>query len=448
MQLLTSNTSDKQSHGRNEILVLMFTRALRIAAGILHQGLLAYLLLPEGRGTYAICILITMLSIVIFTPGTGRSPQYFIMSKKINISQGVSVALFISLVGGAIAIICGTLLIVIGFNVLKNESNYVFFLALALIPIQSFSGAMVQLLNGLRRYTKLAIFFLIHSIVTIIAVIIFVKWLGWGINGAITALLFSNMVFISICTQDLVRKCRLIWEYPDISNITQSLSYGFRNWVSQIGIIADERLGSLLLAITSSRADIGFFSTSSIMMARILDISNAISTFAQPRVANSNNGRPELVAFCARMGWYTTGVALVILLAISEPLVRIAFSEAFLPMVHLIRILSIGIFIYSGAELFATYFRSINHPEICSWAVFVGVIINIAVFFLFFPIAGLNAAAWAMTAGLVTRSAFLLIVFCSDTKMSLIVVCLPKINDITYAFSEITLLLKRNKNAI
>ncbi len=440
---MASSVAEPQTRGRQEVLILLVARALLMGLGVLHQGLLAYMLLPEGRGAYAVCLLFGTLLWVLFTPGGGRGPQYFVMARQISLSQGVSIALTISLAGGGIAVACGIPLVLSGLSLFRNADSQLFFLALALIPLISFSDAMALILNGLRRFARLAVFFLVRSVVAVAALVMLTWGFDLGVGGAIIALFLSNLVFITACIWDLARNCGLVWEWPARSGVTRSLGYGLRHHVVKIGAIADERLGSLLLGLTSSRADIGFFSAGSAMMARMLELPYSISTAVQPRIAASDAGLPELTAFCARLGWWITGATLVVLLAISEPLVRIILSDAFSPVVSLMWILAIGIAVYSGADLFTAYFRGVNRPEICSWAVSLGLAVNVVSFFALFPLMGLEAAAWAMTAGLVTRGVFLIVAFCRATGMGLVATCAPRSRDIAYVWSEAQLLLKR-----
>lgn len=440
---MVSSVDETQRRGGQDILILLASQALVTTLGVLHQGLLAYTLLPEGRGVYAICFLFGSLLGVLFTPGAGRGSQHFVMARRISLSQGVSIALTISVVGGGLAVACGIPLVLSGLSLFGKADSRLLLLALSLIPLTSFSAAMALMLDGRRRFARLAVFFSMRSIVAVIMVVVLVRGFSLGVGGAIIALMLSHFTLIAACVFDLVKNCGLVWELPTRSGVARSLGYGLRHHVVQVGAIVDERLGSLLLSLTSSLADIGFFSTGSAMMARVLAVPYSISTAVQPRITAAEAGRPELTAFCARLGWWATGATLAVLLAISEPLVRILFSEAFSPVVSLMWILAIGIVVYSGADLFMAYFRGINRPQICSLAFFLGLAANVVSFFALFPLAGLEAAAWAMTIGLVTRSVFLVAAYCRATGMGLLATCVPRRGDIVYLRHEVRLVLGR-----
>ncbi len=58
-----------------------------------------------------------------------------------------------------------------------------------------------------------------------------------------------------------------------------------------------------------------------------------------------------------------------------------------------------------------TYFRGVNRPEVCSRAVWVGLLSNSLGLFALYPLIGLDAAAWGISLGFVARSIYLAVVF-------------------------------------
>lgn len=429
--------------GGQEFVVVLATRVVLLFVGILHQSLLAYTLLPEGRGAYALCVLFGFLLGTFFTPGAGRGSQYFVMAQRMNLSHGVSIALTISLAGGGLAVACGILLLRSGLTVFEKADSQLFLLALALIPLTSFSTAMTLQLEGLRRFSRMAVFSSLQSVAALIVLVVLLWGLGLGVSGAIIALAVGNLVLIVICILDLRRHCGLVWELPTRSGLKRALGYGLRNHVAQVGAAIEDRLGTLLLGVAASRADIGFFSAGHAVMNRVFTIPSSISVALQPRVAVGKAGRPELVGFCARIAWWTTGIVLAVFLAVSTPLVRLLLSDAFLPVVPLIWIMAFGAFAYSGADMFMSYFRGINRPEICSWATCLGIGANVASFLALFQAVGVQAAAWGMTIGLFVRSAVLLAAYRRATGMGLLSTCMLRPEDVAYMWNQGLILLGR-----
>ena len=66
---------------------IALTTLLLVAAGLVTQSLLAYALLPAGRGAYAVCTMFWCLFGILFAPGADRGTQYFMMARKLSISH-------------------------------------------------------------------------------------------------------------------------------------------------------------------------------------------------------------------------------------------------------------------------------------------------------------------------------------------------------------------------
>lgn len=76
--------------------------------------------------------------------------------------------------------------------------------------------------------------------------------------------------------------------------------------------------------------------------------------------------------------------------------------------------------------MFTTYFLGINRPEVCSWAVWIGLSVNVVSFFLLYPALDLQGDSWAMTVGMFCCFAYLAFIFHRATHMTLTSTWLPQ----------------------
>ena len=169
--LLTMDSSQNLTKtGGQEVVVVLATRAGLVIFGLAIQSLLAYALLPEGRGAYAVCVMFGSLLAVLFIPGAERGTQYFVMAKKISVSQGISFATAICLVGSFLGISLSIPLIHSDISFFQKAETRSFYLSLTLVPLSAFSSVMQFQLAGLRRFGKLFFFLLLQSLTNLIGV--------------------------------------------------------------------------------------------------------------------------------------------------------------------------------------------------------------------------------------------------------------------------------------
>ena len=428
---MTSSTrsADRTTTGLEDFVVNMATRAGVFLSGVAMQSLLAYTLLPAGRGAYAVAVLFASLLGVLLTPGADAGAQYFVMAKRITLSQGVSVALAICLLGAAIATALALPLIHSDLPFFEKAESSSFYLALVLIPGTTFANALRHQLVGLRRFARAALFALAQSVSNALALVGLVLILDFGVNGALLAFSISNLVMIILCIRDLRKHAGLEWELPAGSSFAGVFTYGLKYYVARIGSGLDVRAGVLVVGFLAARSEVGLFAVASGLMLNLLMISNAVFAPLLPRAAGTEGGRADLVAFCARATTWATGGALILLLVLATPIVRLLLSVEFLPIVPLIQIIAPGILVFAGANVHTAYFRGVNRPEVCSWAVGIGLGINLILVSLLYGHLGVAAGAWGMTCGLIARSAWLSVTYYRDTHMHPALGWLPQRGD-------------------
>ncbi len=394
---------------------------------LLIQGLLAYTLLPEGRGAYAVCIAFGTLLGLILTPGAQQGAQYFVAARRMRVSQGVSSALAICFAGGGLAAALAAPLIYSDLAFFQKAEPRAFLLSLSLAPLTAVSIALDHQLVALRRFGRLAVFSLSRIAANALALLILVPALGLGVDGAIIAFAAGHGVMIAVCLLYLRRHCGRAFEMPERSNLIRIVGYGLRYHVARIGSAIGPYFGVVILGAIASQNEIGLFAAASALMLGFMLISNAVGNALFPRVAGAE--RVETVALCLRLVLLATALAMLALLALSAPLVRLLLSDAFLSAVPLLWIIAPGILANAANGIFMTHFKGANRPTICSWAVFLELCANLSALLLLYPILAGEAAAWAMTIGMACGCLFLSIAFHRTTRSGLLAVWLPRRGD-------------------
>ena len=413
--------------GGQDVAIAFATRIGLAVFTLLIQGMLAWLLLPEGRGGYAVCVVFGTVLGLLFTPGAEQGAQYFLMTRRASVSQAVSAALAICLAGTGLAVALALPLIHGDIAFFHKAETRSFHLALVLVPLTAFSTAVEHQLVGLRRFGRLAVFSLLRVAVNVLAILFLVWDRGLGIDGAILAFAAGHLAMIAVCLRDLRRYCGLALEMPWRSSLARVLGYGLRYHTARVGDGIEPHIGIFILGLIASAADIGLFAAASALMLGFLLISNAVGNALLPRIAGGEHS--QLVALSLRLVCGATAVAILAVLAIATPLVRLLFSEAFLPAVPLLWIIAPGILAYAVTGILMTHFKGVNRSDVCSWAICLGLCVNVGVLPLLYPALGVEAAAWAVTAGMLCRCVLLAVVFKRTTGMTWLRIWLPRRGD-------------------
>ena len=431
----TDQTSTRRRSGPADVGLVLLTRVAAIVGGLAVQSLLAHTLLPEGRGSYAICVMFGALFGAFFSPGADRGIQYYLMSKRITVAESVWLGLMICVFGTALASAVAWPLILSDLRFFQNADQSSFFLSLPLIPLTAFSTSIRLQLAGLRRFARLAVFTVLQTTTNVMALFTLVVLFDWGIAGALVAAAVSHCTMIVAMLRDLHRTFGIAGLTPSYAMLRRVLRYGIAYHVARMGQVVDVQIGAIFLGMVAGRADIGMFAVAGAMLTRVLIIPDAVSSVVLPRVAEVQKGRPEFVSFCGRLTSWVTGIALALLCAVSVPLTRVLLSEPFLPAVRLMWIMAPGIFVYSGTSVLMAYFRGTNRPVVCSWVVWTGLIANLSTTILLYSQVGVSAAAWGMTVGRLCRAAVLVSVFSRLTHLGVACVWVPRPGDARRAWN-------------
>ena len=413
--------------GGQDAAIVFATGVGTVLFGLAIQSLLAYTLLPEGRGSFALCVVFASVLGVLFTPGAREGAQYFVMTKQATVSEGVGGALAICLVGGALAITLAVPFVHSDIAFFHKAETRSFYLALALVPVMAFLRAMECQLTALRRFGYLAVFTLVHVAVNILVLLVLVRVGRLGVDSAVAAVVGAHGCTVVLCAWYLRHHHGLVLTNPFRAVSARIVGYGLRFHPAGIGSALEMSAGVLILGLFASQAEIGLFATASALMFRLRMISDAVGNALLPRIAGS--GRPELTTLCLRVVSCGTVAAILAMLAISTPLVRILFSEAFLSAVPLLWIIAPGVLAYACAGILGTYFKGIDSPGIYSWAVSLGLAANLIAIPVLYPVVGVSAAAWGLTLGMICRLILLAAVFARATRMRWLSIWLPRPGD-------------------
>ena len=424
--------SGSKATGGREVAFLFMTSAGGHALAVLTQSLLAYLLLPEGRGAFALCVMLAGLLSAILVSGVDRGAQHFVVAKRLGVSEGLVLALGFCLLGSAAAAAVALPIIHSDLAVFRKADTASFELSLVLVPLVSMARAAELQVAGQRRFAALGTVMALRSVVTVSAVVFLVRMLELGVDGAIVALAAGHAAAFAAYVRVLRRHCGLKLVAPRLAALRQSFGFGLAAHAIRVGLEIELRMGTAALGMLAGSAEVGLFAAAYAVVRGLMLIPQAAGTALYPRVAGGAVGRLELTGFCHRFVCLASVGAIMVVLATSAPLVRVLLSEAFLPAVPLIWILAPGVLARTGVAMLRTWFNGIGRPAVCAGATWFGLCVAVAAFLILFPALGAESVAWATSIGLIFGAVFLGVRFHRATGMSVHELWLPRRGDLVH----------------
>ena len=417
--------------GMRDTVLTFVARIATTAIAFGGQLLLARLLDPEGRGSYAVCVQYASLLTVIFMLGVDSGSLYYVAAGKLTASEGAMTLLIYTLLASAVAVPAGFLLMHTGWEYFQKAEPLSFYLMVATIPLAFYSSSLIYFLTSLREFSWSAILSIGQSVLSVVALVVFVWLLGWGVNGALAVLITLEIAGLAATWAILRRRHGLRWLWPTRESLRKVLGFGIRYYFGKVSNLVNFQLGTLVLAFFATEAEIGLFAFGLTLVDRVQLMPDTLTTVLMPRVFSDAKGRVDLVTQCNRIVIVLTGAALVVLAVLAQPLFTLVVPR-FLPAVIIMWILVPGVWIRCASKLFVPYLQSQNRVGVASIAVAAGAVVNIAILVGLMPYLGIQAAALSVVGSYVVSATILVVAFHRVSGMSVRDAWLPHRSDLEW----------------
>ncbi|MFQ5590202.1 MAG: polysaccharide biosynthesis C-terminal domain-containing protein [Phycisphaerae bacterium] len=406
------------SLGIRDVSVVFASRVAVAVGGLALQSCLAWFLGTSGRGSYAVCVMYTMLLSTLCTFGVDGSAQYFVASRKLSISEGISALVSLEAVGAILGLVGGIALLYLPIEFFNKASHAAFIIAVAAIPAQMLLGSLELTLAAQREFSFAALISATNMLLRLILTVVLVRVVQLGVHGALVAnLLTFTLGGLAILTF-LRRRHHLHWVAPSWAHLRRMLGYGGRYYFAAFGMIVNFQIGSIMIAFFASRDDVGLFHSAVTLIVQVIMISDVVGSVIHPRIASEPGGRPELAAQSARIVGMICGGIILVFLIVAKPTVGLLLSPEFLPTVPVLWILGPGVVYRAATKVFVHYLKATDRPGVFSVSTIFGALVNLTLLAVLLPVMGLEGAALAMTIGYLCTGTVLMRSFLKHSGMS------------------------------
>jgi len=405
-----SSTGTKFSVGTG---ITAGAQAISLIVGLGTSVILARVLGPEGRGIYALAMLLPSLIVTFGNLGIAPATVYYVAHGEFRRQEILGNNLLLSIGIGGMGIIAGLVLVFFFREIIfPGVARGYLFLALFLVPVQVFFSYVRYVLLGAQRIKEFNHVQIAHSVLFLGFVALALLGLRAGVTGAILARLFAWLA-VDVLVFRLARQIAGgIDPKPNRAYIKRAATYGIQAHLANILGFLNYRVDMFLVNGFLGPTAVGLYAVGVGLAEKLWMISKAASTVLFPRVAaeNEEQRRKEFTPLVARTVLWTTALAGLVLALVARWIVLLLYSEAFLPAVGALQVLLIGIVMLSAWRALANDMAGRGFPGLNTGLATVTT--NIGLNLLWIPRYGIVGAAWASTASYTVAFLMALLFYC------------------------------------
>ena len=425
------------------VVVTFLARILILLIGIATSVIVARILGPEGQGIYALAILLPSMIVTFANLGMARSTVYHMGKGTYPPKDLIGTVLASSFIISLGSIIVGLIIVFFfGDSILPAVPQVYLLLSLALIPFQllffqSLSGILLGL-QEIKRYNVLAI---IHSISLLALVAFFLVGLDAGIAGVITANLLSLLLTVVVAFLWIPKFLNGVPSYFQLDKkILGSLfSFGYKAHLGNTVSFLHLRIDIFMLNYFLNPLTVGLYVISVTVVEKLWMLSQSVSTVLYPKVAamKDEEQRKRFTPLVSRSILLITILGACLLFGLSNWLIPLLYSEAYLPSVEPLQVLLIGIVAVSVERILGNDIDARGKPMIGTYIASASLVANIVLNIVLIPQFGIMGAAWATSITYSLASIVRLFIYCRLSGNSPIDVIVFKKADINLYFKAV-----------
>ena len=388
------------------------SRILQLVLGLGASIIIARALGPEGKGIYALAILLPMLLASLGGFGIGQA-SVFQLGKGIYPPKDIlGNNMAISLILGAVGSLLGLVTILLWGNMLfPGVATMYPLLALLLIPLSLFLSFIGYFFLGLQKIRQYNFINLLRSCAFLVLLTTLLFAPKIGLEAVIAANILSYVVAVAVTLFLVKRIVGSLYLRLQKSYAKEAFGYGFKVYLGNILGFLHYRIDVFLINIVLNPVAVGLYSISALVAEKIWLISQSASIVLFPKVC-SETDKDNLRRFTPivfRMVLLISTVGSIIMFFLGRLLIVFFFSEKFADSVLPFQVLLIGIVAMSGWRILANDLYGRGRPEINIYINAFSAVTNIMLNVILIPRLGIVGAAWATSVSY--TSAFVAAVF-------------------------------------
>ena len=417
-------------------LVVFFSKILIGAFLFLSQIILARVLGPEGLGAYNLFLAINGMALLLGSLGFGTASIYLLNKEKKNFSQLFSNSIIFGFAWG-LSLSFITFLLSILFPAAFNGLSYKYVvIALATIPFVILYNYCLPLLLAKFKIITWSAFSVLYSIFILLLSIVFVLFFGWGIEGAIYAVLMTVLINFILIFFHLLKSYKLIQRF-DFPLFLNQLKFGISTYLGDIFSTINFKLNVFVVNIFLGVLNVGYYSVSYNIAALIFVIPYSLQQVLYPAWSSvSEEEVDQKTPRVARQAFLFSLLSAVFLAFIGRLFILFFYGRDFLPSITPFYFILPGGVCAAYAGIFFNNFFAKGKPHVTSLILIASLFLNILFDIILIPKIGVAGAALAASISYFFSAILAVALFWRMTKTSIKEIIFIRFSDITILYGR------------
>jgi len=402
------------------IITTLSARFLGLSIGLISSVLLARVLGPEGRGIFALVLLIPEMAISFSLLGFEQSNAVFAglepERRKSLVWQSMVIA---GIIGGFIAV-AGIVFLSLGapgLGYLIRGPLWLYLVPFSLVPGRLVVEYWGAILRGMNRIFVLNLAEVGTKIASLFLILILVVGLRLGVGGAVwsewiigagTVILF--MIFL---------RRNGVWGESglDWSLIKRTGRFALPAHCGTVLSFLNYRVDQFIIAAFLPPEQLGFYIIAVSLVERIWILPGSIANVLLPHLTNSTSQDSALSAVIVRHTVIWIGSICLLVFCFAEVVVSVLYSHAFLGAVAPLRWLLPGIFSLSAGKVIGAELLARKKIDFVVWTGSLVAVVNIIGNLILVPHMGISGAALASSISYSLLGVILILYYLKETGL-------------------------------
>lgn len=413
-------------------LFTLGARIIGLLLGICISILLARLLGAEGKGVYAVATLVPSLVLTFANFGVGPATAYHVAQGRFPqreiLGTGFVTSVAISVLATAVACL---VVLFLGRQMFPDVHREILLLGLAAVPLAFLTDFFRSFLLGAQRFGAYNVTGILSSLFFLPLLFLALRAATGGVVGALLAGVLAAFLTVVVLLITTARTARGFAARPSAAFLRHASPYGAQAYLGGLLDLLNSRVDVFIVNASLGVTAVGFYSVGVGLAEQLWLLSFSASTVLFPRIAAETDSarRGELTPFVARTVLWTSTLGAVALFALSQWLVGLLYSNAFLPAVAPLRALLPGIVTFSVARVLANDLAGRGRIMLNNYAGVVTVTSNVVLNLLWVPRFGIVGAAWASTVSYTATFLIQVVMYCRLSGNAWTKVLIPQRED-------------------